>query len=87
MEGKRAREEEEERKKSDGEKETNQSTKKAKLDTEPDEDEGKSEGGLRERLRRTCWVPEVQPAHQPAGDEGVSSADHNQFPRFCFLTN
>jgi hypothetical protein len=75
MEGKRAREEEEERKKSDGEKETNQSTKKAKLDAEPDEDKGKSEGGLRERLRRTCWVPAVEPAHQPAGDEGVLSAD------------
>jgi hypothetical protein len=81
MEGnKRAREEEEERKKSDGEKETNQSTKRAKLDTQPEENEGKSEGGLRERVRRTCWVPVVEPAHQPAaGDEGVLSADPNQF--------
>jgi hypothetical protein len=85
MEGnnnKRAREEEQERKKSDGEKEeeTNQSScKRAKLDTEQYEDEDKSEGGLRERLRRTCWVPEVAPAHQPAEHQTADAADEGFF--------
>lgn len=91
MEGnnnKRAREEEQERKKSDGEKEeeTNQSSKRAKLDTEQYEDEGKSEGGLRERLRRTCWVPEVAPAHQPV-ETDHQTADAADEGCFFLLTN